>query len=302
MKVLLTGAGGQLGSELKEALAKNVTELGALPVAFRNAEVIALGHDALDITDRAAVISAVRAHKPRLIVNCAAYTKVDQAQEESALCMMINAGGAENLAVAAREAGALYVLPSTESVFGGGVRTPYTETDEVKPQNVYGKSKLEGERRVLKAMPEALILRAGWLYGYHGKNFVKTMLVLGSQKESIKVVNDQYGNPTNVEHFLHFLFRLLDAGASGVFHCADAGVITRYIYARAIIEKAGFPCRVLPCMTAEFTSSTPRSDYMGLSSAKMEALLGEKCLGWQENLERWFLEAGKRGIVPSISQ
>lgn len=296
MKILIAGAGGQLGLELQEILSNNRCREGALPTQYCNAQVIAATSAMLDITNPIVAQSIFALHKPDLVINCAAYTAVDKAESEAEHCMTVNRDSAALLAQLCSQSGAAYIYPSSESVFGGEQTVPYTEEDATSPQNVYGKSKLAGEQAVLAACPTALIPRAGWLYGFYGRNFVKTIGGLASQKENLTVVSDQYGNPTNVDTFCLRIFQLLDAGKSGVYHCVDRDVTTRYEFARTIVENLELPCTVNPCTTEEYPLPAPRSKYMGMDCGKMEGCLNIYSRTWRDVLVDYLKEAKRRGI------
>lgn len=296
MRILITGAAGQLGTELQEILKNGQCREGKLPRRFSGAAVTAVGSSALNILDRERARAVMEEVRPDLVFNCAAYTAVDRAETDAEKCMAVNRDGAAILAELCAERGVLYVYPSTESVFGGEQTTPYTEEDDTRPKNVYGRSKLAGEQAVLQVCPTALIPRAGWLYGFYGKNFVKTIGSLAAKRDSLTVVSDQHGNPTNVDVFCLRIFQLLDAGAGGVFHCVDRDVTTRFEYAKTIVRSLDLPCEVRPCTTEEYPSPTPRSLYMGMDCGKMERFLHVQARGWREVLADYMEEAKRRGI------
>ncbi|MFN0107715.1 MAG: dTDP-4-dehydrorhamnose reductase, partial [Blastocatellia bacterium] len=214
MKILITGAGGQLGCALQTVLA--------------NREVIALTRAELDITNFDEVRSAVSANRPNLVINCAAYTAVDLAESDEAGAFKLNADGPRHLAEATAEHGIALVQVSTDYVFDGTGDSPYNEFDQTNPQSVYGRSKLAGEQAVASINPRHFIARTAWLYHHepaNAKNFPKTMLAQ-SHRESVKVVNDQYGSPTYAPHLAEAIARLIKTEAYGVYHLAGSGQAT----------------------------------------------------------------------------
>lgn len=226
VKVLLTGAHGQAGRELSRTAPDFV-------------ELLCLDRNRLDITDAAAVVRTVRAEKPALLINAAAYTAVDRAEGEREQAFAVNATGAGNLAAAAGEVGARFIHLSTDFVFDGAKSSPYQSDDRPNPLGIYGASKLAGELAVRENSPGALIVRTSWLYSAHGHNFVKTMLRLLAEREELQVVADQVGTPT----WAGSLARALWAAAArpelhGIYHWSDAGVAGWYDFAQAIQEEA----------------------------------------------------------------
>lgn len=293
---MLTGAYGQLGSELQDILKQGMCREGAFPYQFCNAQIIAAGLKDLDITDRNKADRFLYEHKPDVLINCAAYTAVDKAEKEIEICMRVNRDGAMILAELCSKYQIKYVYPSSESVFGGEQKVPYNEKDLTNPQNIYGKSKLLGEKAVMTSNSDSLILRAGWLYGFHGKNFVKTIAQISKEKRTIKVVNDQFGNPTNADVFCLCLLKLLDADAKGIFHCADEGTVSRYTFAQEIINILGYQCFVEPCTTEEYPLPAPRAKYMGLDCGKIEAKLGITLRNWRIVLKD-YIQSGRQKEV-----
>jgi dTDP-4-dehydrorhamnose reductase len=248
VRYLVTGAGGMLGHDLVGALADR--------------DVTALTREALDITDLAAVRAAVAGHD--VVINAAAYTKVDDAESHEDAAYAVNATGAENLAVAASETGARLVQVSTDYVFDGSATTPYPEDAPLDPISAYGRTKAAGERLARAAHPDGTsIVRAAWLYGSGGPNFAKTMLRLAGSHETVSVVTDQLGQPTWTADLAAQIVALLDSGAAaGIFHGTNAGETSWFGFTREIFRLAGLdPERVLPTTSAAFVRPAPRPAY-----------------------------------------
>lgn len=287
--VWVIGSRGMLGSEL-------VRQLGQNGVSF-------VGTDRdVDITSRQDLDGfAAKNEGINWIVNCAAYTAVEKAEAEPELAERLNATGAGNVARTAARIGARMVHLSTDYVFDGTGRTPYTEAMPVAPLGVYGRTKAEGERLVQEALPEAHIFRTAWLYGPRGKNFVFTMLSLMNSRDEIAVVNDQYGSPTCTIDLARYIIMVILGGQEipgnphpavmpGIYHCTGEGETTWYGFAREIYKigrEKGLitgECEVKPCTTAEFGAGVERPAYSVLSKAKLKRALRTKLPAWQESL------------------
>jgi dTDP-4-dehydrorhamnose reductase len=247
MRYLIAGGRGMLGADLARALGGR--------------DVTALGRAELDITDEAAVRRIVPGHD--VVINAAAYTRVDDAETHEDEAFAINATGAALLAAAAADAGARFVQVSTDYVFNGTARTPYPEDAPRDPQGAYGRTKAEGERLVLEAHPAAHIVRAAWLYGANGPNFARTMLRLAGQRETVSVVADQVGQPTWTFDLARAIVSLLDAELpAGIYHGTNSGQASWYDFARAIFAVSGLePERVLAIDTASYPLPAPRPAY-----------------------------------------
>ncbi|MGH8292464.1 MAG: dTDP-4-dehydrorhamnose reductase [Gammaproteobacteria bacterium] len=284
MRVLITGAAGQLGRAL----------IKTAPVA---AEIKAAGSE-LDICVPVALHDAVRKFKPALIVNAAAYTAVDQAESERDRAFAVNATGVENLAHAARAAGARLIHVSTDFVFDGCKSSPYLPEDETRPLSVYGASKAEGELRLRALEGEAaVIVRSGWLYAAAGQNFVNTMLRLMREKDSLGVIADQVGTPTWAQSLAEVLWKIAqDPKIAGTHHWSDAGVASWYDFAVAIQEEAltiGLLSRAIPIRplaTSEYPLPAQRPAYSVLDKHSMIAASGMTPVHWRENLRRMLAE------------
>ncbi len=284
MKVLVAGANGQLGRTLADTAPQGVVlHLLDLPN--------------LDITDEASVRRHVNRAAPDLIVNAAAYTAVDRAEEQSDLAFAVNAAGAGHLARAARETDARLIHVSTDYVFDGGANTPYAPEAECRPLGVYGESKRQGEIAVLEALENALILRTAWLYSRYGANFVLTMLRLMDEREQLSVVADQVGTPT----WTGTLAAAVWAAAarpeiSGVYHWTDAGVGSWYDFAVAIQEEAVSlgklqgPIPIAPIRTADYPTAARRPAYSVLDCTRSWREFGVSPIHWREGLRRMLRE------------
>jgi len=279
MKILLTGRNGQVGHELERALAP----LG---------EVFSFDHKQLDLADPIAIVSRVREVKPDVIVNAAAYTAVDQAEQDVEQAMLVNAAGPGFLAAEAQAVGALLVHYSTDYVFDGTKTTPYTEDDPPNPLSVYGKSKLAGEKAIQAVGGRHLILRTSWVYGPRGKNFFLTMLRLAREREELRVVNDQRGAPTSsiaIADATAEILRRHGTDANGLFHVTAAGETTWFGFTEAIV---GHACaslprvpRLVPITTAEYPTPAKRPAYSVLDCSKVGRSLGVQIADWQAGLD-----------------
>jgi dTDP-4-dehydrorhamnose reductase len=279
---LITGAGGMAGTDLRDAL------------TLRDEPVVALTKSDLDITDSRCVAAAVAEARPDVIVNCAAYTKVDLAETEESLANAINGSAVELLASAANDAGALLVQISTDFVFDGGKRTPYEINDEPHPLSAYGRSKLLGEVAATHAS-QHLIVRTSWLFGLHGPNFVEAIrrqVALG--KTPLRVVNDQRGRPTYTPHLAEAVIRVVNNGARGVVHYADVEECTWFDFARAIAPEV----EIVPVTTDEFPRPATRPAYSVLSTERYERLTGVTPASWREGLSEYLHASGTRHSPP----
>ena len=286
MDILITGASGQLGRELQEALATGHTELGAIPPGYQNCNVIAAGRDMLDISHKESVDAFFAEHDFDIIFNCASMTDVDACETELEQARAANAVGPQLLALALREHTTLVHI-STDYVFDGNARTPYLETDIPNPETAYGRSKLEGELFVSNFCTRHFIARTSWLYGRHGSNFVSAIQRLAQEHESIRVVDDQRGNPTYANDLVHALLRLALTDAYGTYHCTGEGVCSRYEFAQAIVEAFHLDCDVAPCTSEEFPRPATRPAYSALDNSRLRARIGKGLRPWREALEAY---------------
>lgn len=293
--IWLIGARGMLGREVAAQLTT-----AKLPFVSSDSDVDITDYDALaQFAARACTQSSERTIE--YIINCAAYTAVDNAEDEPEKAASVNAKGVQNIARVARGNGATLVHISTDYVFAGTGTRPYTEDDQKSPLGVYGKTKSDGEDAVVREMAKYYILRTAWLYGRHGRNFVHTMLSLTGSKDEIKVVADQRGTPTNAETLASVITTLIAANAKGhfvpfgMYHVTDNGETTWHEFACEINRlgkkygriPAGHDCRILPCTTAEYPTKAQRPSYSVLDKAKVQDALRITLPHWQKSLERF---------------
>ena len=277
MNILVTGANGQLGSEMQR--------LGA--VSPNN--YIFTDAAELDVTDAGAVRRAAEQTRAEAIVNCAAYTDVERAEENEAAADRLNRLAPANLAAAAAATGATLIHISTDYVFDGRAHTPYTEQAPTAPLGVYGRTKLAGEQAVEASGCSYLILRTAWLYSALGNNFLKTMLRLTAERESLKVVFDQIGTPTYAGDLALGIFSVIEGGQlrghEGLYHFSDEGVCSWYDFAVEIAAAAGHDkCHIEPCRTAEYPTKAPRPAYSVLDKGKFKTTFGIEIPHWRESL------------------
>jgi dTDP-4-dehydrorhamnose reductase len=277
MKILLTGANGQLGRELT----KEYRELGE--------ELILTDVPELDITDVNKVYSFMKEYKPNVVINCAAHTQVDKCESEVDLAYKINTIGAKNLAEASYQIGADIVQISTDYVFDGEVDKVLTEFDMTNPQTVYGKTKLDGENFVKELNPKHYILRTAWLYG-DGNNFVKTMLKLSQTNDKIKVVIDQHGTPTSTVDLSRTIIKLVNEKNYGLFHATCKGSCTWNDFAKEIFRIKGINTEVIPCTTDELPRPAKRPKYSVLRNYMLELTTGDITRPWQEAIAEYLKE------------
>lgn len=277
MRVMITGANGQLGRALQCCLPSTT-------------QVLALGRTDLDISDRSAIYKAISSFSPDLIINAAAYTAVDKAESDVEAAHLTNEIAAGLLASAAQESKARFVHVSTDFVFDGTKGSPYTPDDPVNPLGVYGISKCAGEKAVLAANPGAIIVRTAWVYDAEGSNFVKTMLRLMAERDQVKVVSDQIGTPTSATSLAQAIWGLQSTQATGIHHWTDSGVASWYDFAVAIQEEAiaiGLLDRavpVLPIATVDFPTPARRPSCSILDKRTTIALIGDPAPHWRTNL------------------
>ena len=274
MNILITGANGQLGNEMRQMSADHPRHTYFLTDVAE-----------LDITDRKAVSAYVNEHRIDLIVNCAAYTNVDKAEEDEATAKKINA---DALSVLGSQ-GIKVIHVSTDYVFSGNEHVPCRESDPVGPRTAYGRTKYEGEKRLLAECADAVILRTAWLYSEFGNNFVKTMIRLGKEKKELGVVFDQIGTPTYATDLASAIFTVIESPVwhAGIYHFTNEGVCSWYDFTLAIHEMAGITgCHVRPILSEEYQYKTPRPHYSVLDKTKFKKTYGVEIPHWTDGLRR----------------
>ena len=275
--ILVTGANGQLGNSIRRLAA------GYPQYAFVFTDV-----DTLDICDAQAVNAFVKEKQVDYIINCAAYTAVDKAEDDEALCLRINRDAVRNLGEAARMAGARVIHVSTDYVFDGTAHIPYTEDCDPCPDSVYGTTKLEGEYDVMNYCEKAVVIRTAWLYSTFGNNFVKTMIRLGKERDSLGVVFDQIGTPTYANDLAQAIYTIINKGiVRGIYHFSNEGVCSWYDFTVAIHRLARITsCKVKPLHTAEYPAKANRPAYSVLDKTKIKTTFGIEIPHWEESLKR----------------
>lgn len=269
--ILVVGAKGMLGQDLLSLLGERGRGVD-LPD--------------IDITDMISVQQVLTALKPKVVVNCAAYTDVDGCESNAETAMQVNGEGVAFLALVTREIGAKLVQVSTDYVFDGSKGSPYKEEDFQKPLNIYGESKLAGELNV-DINPDNLLVRTQWLYGLHGKNFVETMLKLGQEKSELTVVDDQTGSPTWTMDLAKGIIALIDKDCRGTYHCANSGHTTWNGFAKAIFEESNMAVQVIPMTTEQLNRPARRPLYSTLDCSKLLAATGFEPQPWHDALRQY---------------
>ncbi|WP_163717926.1 dTDP-4-dehydrorhamnose reductase [Mangrovibacterium lignilyticum] len=281
MKVLVTGANGQLGSEIQS----RASEFSGLEFLFTDV-------NELDLTDFNAVKLYCEKEKPSFIINCAAYTAVDVAETDGELATLINTKVPAFLGKISKSLGCRVIHVSTDYVFDGLSCLPYVETDLVDPDSVYGKTKLNGEIALVKEDSSALIIRTSWLYSTYGKNFLKTMIKLGEERDELKVVADQVGTPTYAADLADAILTIIaktkanpSAWKAGIYHYSNEGVCSWYDFAKAIHEICNIECNVHPITTEEYPTPAKRPAYSVLNKSKIKRNFGVKIPYWRDSLK-----------------
>ena len=280
MNILVTGANGQLGSCIRDIAAGSTDNYIFTDVAE------------LDITDREAVKRMVKDNEVEVVINCAAYTNVDKAEDDVEFATILNADAVANLAEVVKENNGVLIHVSTDYVFGGNVNnTPCTEDQQPNPTGVYGRTKLEGERRISESGCRALIFRTAWLYSEYGKNFVKTMLSLTSTKPELNVIFDQTGTPTYARDLAEAIVGIVSQrayeGKEGIYHYSNEGVCSWFDFTKAIAEYSGnTECMILPCHSSEFPSKVVRPAYSVLDKTKFKETFGATVPYWTDSLKK----------------
>ena len=267
--LLVTGSNGQLGSCLFKEFP------GALFA----------GKDVLDIADSKAVSDFIRSNGIDTIINCAAYTAVDAAEDNPLMARQVNELGVANLA----RSSAKIIHISTDYVFDGRKSFPYLESDPPDPLNVYGKTKFDGERALFKYAESAIVIRAGWLYSTYGNNFVKTIMRLAANSGTLRIISDQIGTPTSaldLARLIKFLIPVLDDGVCGIYHFSNEGVASWYDFARKICKLSGLNCNIVPIESKDYPQKAKRPSFSVLNKSKIKSDFNISILHWEEALEQ----------------
>lgn len=280
MKVLVTGAGGQLGFDVVRELVS------------RGHEAVGVNHQTMDITDADMVDRVIRKHAPDAVIHCAAYTAVDAAEDDEEQCRRVNVDGTRNIAEVCKELDIKMLHISTDYVFSGKGERPWEPDDERDPQNVYGRTKYEGELAVQRTLKKYFIVRVTWTFGVNGKNFVRTMLRLAENHDTIRVVNDQIGSPTYTLDLARLLADMVETGKYGIYHATNAGTCSWYEFACAIFREAGLAEKVtvLPVSSKEYGAKASRPLNSRMSNARLEENGFSGLPAWQDALKRFLQE------------
>lgn len=287
MRILIAGTNGQLGNELVNILNCGEAEIGAIPQSYKDVTFCGMDVNKLDITILDEVEKRILEFRPNTVINCAAMTNVDACETNEKQAHEINAIGPKNIAIASQKIGAKFIQVSTDYVFSGDNNKPYRESDEVNPQTVYGKTKLLGEQQALENCEKTFVVRTAWLYGYEGNNFVKTISRIAKENGTIKVVNDQFGNPTSANDLAYEILRIALTDNYGVYHCTNEGVCTWYDFACAIVDGFGIKCTKIPCTTEEFPRPAKRPSFSALENKHLSETIGNEMRSWRQALSQY---------------
>ena len=285
MKVLVTGAGGMLAEDLTSCLSE------------RGYEIVALPRNELDITDLGAIRAAANKSEPDLVINCAAYTKVDKAEKEKKRALTVNGFGVQNLCLLCQERDIPLVHFSTDYVFDGTKESPYTIYDEPNPISAYGRSKLLGEKYILWLLSKFYLIRTSWLFGLYGKNFIETMLELGQREKQISVVNDQRGCPTWTYHLAQAVVDLIETERYGIYHITNSEPTTWFEFAREIFHLSGRDIEVLPITSDQFPRPARRPQNSVLDPFSLTEVLLREMPSWRQALKEYLQ---RRNIMKKV--
>ena len=277
MKILVTGSEGQLGRSIQQRISDYPEFI------FEFTDI-----DQLDITDKSDLEAYLKSNKPDAIINCAAYTAVDKAENDSEKAFLLNATAVEYLAQLALENKILLIHISTDFIFNGKSKRPYIEEDIGLAESIYGKSKLAGEKAIINCRPNAFIIRTSWLYSEYGHNFVKTILRLAAEREELKIVSDQVGTPTYAGDLADAILNILNSNyrpeGIQIFHYSNEGVVSWYDFAKAIVEIDNLDCRIIPITTTEYPLPAKRPAYSVMSKQKFKQTFRLYIPEWKESL------------------
>ncbi len=290
MTVLITGAAGQLGTELLHQLQTGACALGKIPAELENANVVCVDLPDADLSDIKQTTALILKHTPDIVFNCAAFTNVDGAETNKDTAFAANAIAPRNLAMACEEIGARLVHVSTDYVFSGMPGKPFSESDVPMPSSVYGSTKLLGEQYAMRYCSKTFVARTAWLYGKNGNNFVKTMLRLADEKDSLNVINDQHGNPTNAEDLAYHLLHISCTQEYGIYHITGGGTTTWYDFAMEIFRLAKKDIPVTPCTSDEYKTAAKRPLNSALEHTMLRLTVGDHMRPWQDALAAYLQE------------
>jgi dTDP-4-dehydrorhamnose reductase len=275
--IIVTGANGQVGKELRD-----------LAGTVRDAEFTFLSREDLPLENFELVRTILNFRKPDVVINCAAYTAVDNAESFRDLAFLINGESVGVLAAVCSELGSRFIHISTDYVFDGTSHVPYRETDQTSPVNTYGASKLEGEEQALRFNPDSVIIRTSWVYSDYGKNFVKTMMKLMSERKEINVVDDQLGSPTYAADLAETLFHIATAehAPGGIYHYSNGGAISWYQFAQAIAHISGLDCIVHPVPSSSYPTPAKRPAFSVMNTDRIREVFAVEIKPWRKSLEK----------------
>ena len=276
--ILITGANGQLGHDFQRLFKKE------------NIDFIATDVAELDITDINKIREFVKDKNIDMIINCAAYNNVDKAEDEVELCTKLNTQAPYELSIVAREIGADFVTYSTDFVFDGTKNSPYTEEDIPNPLSVYGKTKLEGERKVLASYDRCFVIRTSWVFGVANNNFNKQVMNWSKSKDILSIVDDQISSPTYSKDLAYYSWELIKTKKYGLYHLSNGGEASKYDQAKYVLDKINWCGTLNPAKTSDFNLKAKRAPYTKLDSSKIEKIINKKIPNWKEGIDRFLAE------------
>lgn len=281
--ILLTGADGQLGRDFQKLFDK--LKLGYIATDYNN----------LDITNQKDVKNFIKNKNIDFIINCAAYNNVDKAEEEPEKCFALNSTAPKAMAIAAKEIGAIFVTYSTDFVFDGLKKRPYTEEDQPNPLCVYSKAKAEGEKSVLEIYEKSFVIRTSWVFGMGNNNFNKQVINWSKNQDELNIVDDQVSVPTYSKDLAEYSWDLIKSGKYGLYHLSNDGVASKYDQAKYILEKIGWTGKLGRAKTTDFNLPAKRAEYSKISSEKAEKIIGREIPNWKNAIDRFLQEMREKG-------
>ena len=275
--ILITGANGQLGYDFQRLFKKEKIDFIATDV------------NDLDITDINKIREFVKDKNINIIINCAAYNNVDRAEDEIELCRKLNEIAPYELSLVAKEIGADFVTYSTDFVFDGEKKSPYTEEDTPNPLSIYGKTKFKGEKKVLATYEKSFVIRTSWVFGIANNNFNKQVINWSKGKDELNIVDDQISSPTYSKDLAYYSWELIKTKKYGLYHLTNGGEASKFDQAKYVLDKIGWVGKLNPAKTSDFNLKAKRAKYTKLDSSKLEKVIGKKILSWESGIDR-FLE------------